>query len=68
MIKLQISHIISTGENDSTHHRTSFRRYNAAYYINLSYKHSFKQFMHKINLYKLCQTFMHLWVQQSAEA
>jgi hypothetical protein len=36
MIKLPISHIISLGKTGSTHHRTSFRCYNAAYYIDLS--------------------------------
>ena len=36
------------------------------YYINLSYKHFLNSFfMHKIYL---CQAFMHLWVQQGAEA
>jgi hypothetical protein len=42
MTKLQISHIISSGENGSlTTEQRVFIVNNAAYYINLSYKHSF---------------------------
>jgi hypothetical protein len=56
-----------SGENGSTHRRTtSFHCYiyNAAYYINLS---SFNLSL-CIKFTYACQAFMHLWVQQSAEA
>jgi hypothetical protein len=62
MIKLQISHIVSSRENGSTHHRTTmFHCYNAAArltWISLT-NNLLKFFVHKMYL---CQAFMHVLV------